>query len=146
MAIKINYLVLVGLFLLSSAIIVSCNQEGRGFALPDGDKEAGKAAFVKLSCNECHSVADIEWKENTENEDVPLGGKVDRIKSYGELVTSVINPSHKVAKVYQQASDEGSKMNNYNEILTVQELVDIVTFLQLEYRIHRPRKYYYPYG
>ena len=140
----------LSIFLLLAGLILTlgCNSEGRGFALPDGDKEAGKEAFVKLRCNDCHSVSDIEWAGDPQNAHVPLGGDVPRIKSYGELVTSVINPSHKIAKGYKHVgtTEEGnSKMRNYNEIMSVQALTDIVTFLQTEYHLKIPPTYYNPY-
>ncbi|MFT5166019.1 MAG: sulfur-oxidizing protein SoxX [Saprospiraceae bacterium] len=141
---KFNVLLLL-IFFLGLVFIISCNQEGRGFALPAGDITSGKATFIKLSCNECHSITGIDWKGNPENLNVPLGGKVTTLKSYGELVTSVINPSHKLARVYQQTvenENNSSKMNNYNEVMTVQELVDIITFLQSEYEIKPPPTYY----
>lgn len=129
-------------------LVVGCNQEGRGFALPDGNVDSGKIAFVQLGCNECHSVGEIPHEPGPENINVTLGGEVTKVKSYGDLVTSIINPSHKIAKrrLQKTSTDDGaSKMKNYNEIMTVQELVDVVTFLQSEYKLTTPREYYAPY-
>ena len=124
----------------------SCQQQSRGFALPPGDKERGKTAFLKLHCNECHSVADIEWAGNPEELHYVLGGSVIFTKTYGELVTSIINPSHKIAQQYYEQDltsvDNTSKMAIYNDLMTVQELVDIVSFLEAEYEIERPITYY----
>ena len=130
---------------MSLAIVVGCVPQGRGFALPPGSIDEGKAAFVQLRCNDCHSVKGIQLKGNGENLNVQLGGKVTNIKTYGELVTSIINPSHRIAKHYEQVrtnQDGSSKMRNYNHVMTVQELVDIVTFLQSEYEIEPPPTYY----
>ena len=75
------------------------------------------------------------------------------MKTYGELVTSIINPSHKVSAKYAQEfsvtnPDGSSKMErfgfNYNYAMSVQELVDVVTFLQSEYKLVVPRNTY-PY-
>jgi len=123
-----------------------CNPQARGFALPQGDVEKGKVAFFDLGCNHCHSAGDIEWIGNPENIRVALGGEVQTIKSYGELVTSIINPSHKVAPRYKESmtTETGdSKMWIYNEVMTVQNLVDIVTFLQAEYDVVPPPAPYY---
>jgi cytochrome c2 len=124
----------------SLLLLFSCAQESRGFVLPEGDVESGKSAFVLMSCNQCHSVGDIEWKgvssENTIH--VPLGGEVSKLKSYGELVASIINPSHKIDRKYLNepyASQGESKMLNFNDFMTVQDLVDLVTFLQGEYKL-----------
>lgn len=81
-----------------------------------------------------------------------LGGEVTAMKTYGQLVTSVINPSHRISG--QRLTDEmlvrtdgtsRMEMYRYNEIMTVQELVDLVTFLQSEYKLVAPdNPYPYP--
>ncbi len=78
---------------------------------------------------------------------IALGGEVRRISTYGELVTSVINPSHKLARGYgdeNQEDDGESKMTNYNDVLTVSELIDLVAFLQSKYSIRPPEVTDYP--
>ena len=134
------------LFLLGLIALVGCNQQGRGFALPEGDMEAGKMAFTRLGCNECHNVGDVEWAGTDESLHVPLGGEVTTMKSYGELVTSIINPSHKMSERYAAENTEVSPMTQYNEVMFVSELVDIVTFLQSEYELETPSDYYAPYS
>ena len=141
-----NYLIVFVLFC-GSLLISSCNSQARGFALPEGDIEKGKVTYKRLACIECHSIPNIEWKSGKDNLKIPLGGEVTSLKTYGDLVTSVINPSHKVASFYnQKTSTEGglSNMKNYNEIMTVQELIDLVTFLQSEYQVVSPPTQY-PY-
>ena len=72
---------------------------------------------------------------------VELGGKVTRVKSYGELVTAIINPSHKLADGYppDRVSEEGeSHMYIYNRYMTIQELIDLVMFLQPHYDVVAP--------
>jgi hypothetical protein len=145
-----NYL--MGLVLLCGGLLVSsCNEQARGFVLPEGDIEKGKATFERLSCNECHPISDIEWKGGSDNLNILLGGETSTQKSYGDLVTSVINPSHKIARRYKELTitlntgEDLSTMKNYNEVMTVQELVDLVTFLQSEYKIRTPPTDYYFY-
>ena len=129
----------------------SCSEQARGFALPEGSVEEGKATYRRLECNACHSISGIEWNGGSDSLNVKLGGEVSIQKSYGELVTSVINPSHKIARRYKQkkatlTTEEGaSKMKNYNEAMTVQELIDLVAFLQSEYNVSAPTTHYYPY-
>jgi len=140
--IKVILLLSVG-FLLSS-----CNEQARGFALPEGDIAKGKIMFEQLSCIECHSISDIEWRGGIDSLHIPLGGDISIEKSYGDLITSVINPSHKIAKHYKERAttkDGLSKMAYYNEVMTVQELIDIVTYLQSEYKVKSPPSNYYPY-
>ena len=139
--------------LLIMAFSTSCENQAKGFVLPEGDVESGKQAFSNLNCDNCHTVANLPWTGNAELKDpnIPLGGNVTTIKSYGELVTSVINPSHKISQKFQESqeltnADGSSKMErySYNYVMTVQELVDIVTFLQSEYKLVMPDKTY-PY-
>ncbi len=56
-------------------------------------------------------------------------------------MTAIINPSHKLATGYAEevVSDDGvSKMYVYNDHMTVQELIDIVMFLQPHYDVVVP--------
>jgi hypothetical protein len=80
-----------------------------------------------------------------------LGGEVTRVKSYADLVTGVINPSHRLAEGYvpSESAEEGkSPMKVYNDAMTVAQLIDVVTFLQQHYtlRPYEPTPYptYYP--
>ena len=115
----------------------------KGFSLPQGNALNGKEAFIYLHCHECHTVAGDELPALALAEPpfVELGGKVSRVKTYGELVTAIINPSHKLAKGYPAelvANDGESKMPVYNGYMTVQELIDIVTYLQARYDVFVP--------
>lgn len=113
-------------------LLTGCGSE---FALPEGDIQRGREAFVALQCHTCHSVADIDQVESDLSPPIHrrLGGTVTRVKSYEDLVTSIINPSHRPGR---------SPMPNYNDVMTVQQLVDLVTFLQSEYRVQVPPVHY----
>jgi cytochrome c2 len=131
------------LLCLAGLFMAGCGQDpksGRGLVLPEGDPQAGEEAFVRLHCNDCHQVAGREDLRTRVEPlmTVTIGGKTTRISTYGELVTSVINPSHKISRYYRTApySKEGvSEMRNYNEILTVAQLSDLVAFLQDQYEL-----------
>jgi len=123
-------------------------KSSKGFRLPDGDADRGREVFVKLYCHACHHVsgADLEEPLAKGPVDVELGGKVTRVQTYGELVTSIINPSHRLAEGYptEEIAKEGeSVMMNYNYLMTVQQLVDLVAFLQPHYQVVIPQ-YDYP--
>lgn len=126
------------------ALFQACGQS-TGFALPEGNIEAGKNTFLKFECNQCHSTTNVDFQGSDDNLHLALGGEVSTIKSYGQLVTSVINPSHKVALGYRDKLTDDNRMRNFNEEMTVQEMVDLVTYLQSEYEIPTPYEYYYPY-
>lgn len=116
-----------------------------GFRLPAGDPDAGRMAFVKLECHTCHRVDGApELPAPTAEPPVPvvLGGRVPHVKTDGELVTSIINPSHQVARGYAPQGvqlDEGlSRMPSYRDVMTVSQLVDVVAWLQTRYEVVRP--------
>ena len=135
------YIALASVCLVS--LVPACNtgpKSSQGFSLPDGDVERGKTAFVELQCHACHTVRGAELAKPGETPESPiaLGGEVARIKSYGELVTSIINPSHRLAKGYTPEdvqTNEQSNMKNYNDVLTVSQLIDLVAFLQSHYEL-----------
>jgi sulfur-oxidizing protein SoxX len=145
--------VFLPLLFLLLLILASCGfdpNSGRGFSLPEGGVEAGRATFVELECNTCHSVGDIERVAGHEGPDlnVRLGGPVSSVKTYGDLVTSVINPSHRISQRYNDhelaTGDNESKMMLYNDVMTVQQLVDLVTYLESNYKIIPVNRTAYP--
>ena len=123
----------------------SPRKSGAGFRLPDGDVQRGKAAFTELKCNTCHTVAGTEIpvpnKAYAYVRVVVLGGEVRQVKTYGALVTSIINPSHSLAPGYPKeliTKDNHSAMSNFNDTMTVRQLIDIVAFLQSRYKLVPP--------
>ena len=142
---------LTRLVLLSSLSVVwGCNPEARGFALPDGDAARGREAFVALGCHACHSMPDVTQLTNGGDPtiQVALGGPVSRVKTYGDLVTAIINPSHRLSRGGDPTTiDERgrSKMPVYNDVLTVSQLVDLTTYLQSSYDVYVPTYYKYRY-
>jgi sulfur-oxidizing protein SoxX len=123
-----------------------------GFKLPDGNATNGRAVFVYMQCHQCHTVAGDEFPQLplVGPPYVELGGTTSRVKTYAELVTAIVNPSHELAKGYatEQVSEDGeSKMYIYNKYMTVEELIDIVMFLQPHYNVIVPKYHYrvYPY-
>jgi mono/diheme cytochrome c family protein len=142
------------------SLLVMCSLAGcpggpespRGFSLPRGEPVAGQKVFVELRCHDCHSAEGVDIRD-AEASDIHLrlGGVSTRITTYADLVTSIINPSHRLSRAYpeEEVAEEGvSKMPVYNDIMTVQELVDLVAYLQPQYEVIvvSPNSYetYYP--
>lgn len=127
---------------------VGCDRgprSGTGLRLPDGDIERGKAAFLQLRCHACHTVAGMDLpppeKAYAYIRPVVLGGEVLKVQTYGQLVTSIINPSHTLAKGYppEVVQRNGqSQMANLNDGMTVSQLIDLVAFLQSRYKLVPP--------
>ena len=131
----------------------SAARMSRGFRLPEGDESRGKAAFVELKCHQCHTVAGMELPkpDGLAAISYELGGEVRIVKSYGELVTAIIQPQHVVSAKYVQQLEEAlrkgaaSPMPDYNARMTVAQLADIVTFLHAHYQKMPPPGVNYPY-
>ena len=148
-----NRLIAISTILLVLAAFAGCEADRmseKGFSLPEGNVLDGQQAFIYLHCYECHIIEGIELPSVPSDEPpfVQLGGKVTRVKTYGDLVTAIINPSHKLAPGYplETITEEGqSKMPYYNGYMTVQELIDIVAFLQPQYEVIVPQYHYRVY-
>lgn len=140
------------LLLAALAVMGGCDRDRmseKGFALPAGNAMAGRETFLYMQCNQCHTIAGETLAQIPGYEPyVQLGGSVTRVKTYGELVTSIINPSHKLAAGYAKdlVSEDGeSNMYVYNGYMTVQELIDLVAFLQPQYNVVVPAFQYRVY-
>jgi len=140
------------LLLTAVAMMSGCDRDPmseKGFALPEGNAMAGSETFLYMQCNQCHTIEGVEMAPVPGYEPyVELGGQVTRVKTYGELVTSIINPSHKLADGYAEdvVSEDGvSNMYVYNGYMTVQELIDLVAYLQPHYEVIMPAFQYRVY-
>jgi hypothetical protein len=72
---------------------------------------------------------------------VHLGGVVPAVRTDGELVTAIINPSHRLTGTRDRRMVESgglSRMGDFTEAMTVRQLVDLVAFLQSEYDVQPP--------
>ena len=144
----------VSLFCISILCLISActpdKQSGTGLYLPKGNIDNGKQAFIDLGCTWCHSVKGIELPALADEPppfNIQLGGQVFRVKTYGELVTSIINPDHVISSQNRQileklATDKNTQvkslMPSFNDRMTVTELVDLVTFLDSHYEKYIP--------
>lgn len=136
----------LALLALALAVLGGCERDRmseRGFSLPGGDAATGRDTFIYMQCHQCHFIEGEQFPAlpGMEPPYVELGGEVTRVKSYGELVTAIINPSHKLADGYppDRVSEEGeSNMYVYNRYMTIQELIDLVMYLQPHYEVVAP--------
>lgn len=134
------------------AVIAACNPPPgprETIVLPEGDAEQGRQVFVELQCAACHTVrnAEVPAPEVEGPVNVVLGGNVSRVKTYAELVTSIINPSHRLARNIgrQEFEQNGeSVMTVYNDVMTVTQLIDLTAFLQSQYEVIERPGYRYP--
>src|SRR5687768_7213097 len=92
---------------------------------PQGDPLKGRAVFVKLECYSCHAVKGEHFPD-------PSGDIGPELSAMGPLhdaeyfAESIINPNAVIEKGKgYEASDGSSKMPSYNELMTVQEVIDL---------------------
>ena len=141
MAKSVFWLLMTATLLVISGCATPPPKSGKGFTLPEGDAEAGKENFIRFQCNACHKIDGIDQLAapgEVPELSIALGGEVTQIQTYGELVTSIINPSHRLAKdypVYEVSVDGKSKMKVYNDVMTVTELTDLIAFVQSKYEL-----------
>jgi L-cysteine S-thiosulfotransferase len=113
------------------------------FPIGSGDVAEGREAFVRLGCAQCHTVSGVALPEFTGTRfiEMPLGGEIIFAKTYGNLVTSIINPNHIISDVYldQLPAEQRRRTNTtpmyMNPNMKVTELLDIVAFLNSRYSL-----------
>ena len=151
-----RHLKMSAVVLLLGAALGGCDQGPapvKGFVLPEGDIARGQEVFASVGCRYCHTVTDVELPpfEPDPVLDIELGGKVYRVKSYGELLTSIVNPNHIVSAEYRatleaaERKDPQSPMPVFNDVINVTQLIDLTAFLHSRYELLSPqyRGYYY---
>jgi mono/diheme cytochrome c family protein len=128
----------------------------KGFVLPEGDVAQGEQVFVDFNCHACHTIKEVNLPEREFEPPfiLELGGKVGRVKNYGELLTAVVNPDHIISRKYISLLEQAerpviiSPMPNFGEEMTVAELIDLIEFLHAQYSKLIPDYYHthYPLG
>jgi hypothetical protein len=128
----------------------------KGFVLPKGDVAQGEQVFVDFNCHACHTIPGIEFPEVEYQLPfiLDIGGKVYRVKNYGELLTAVVNPDHIISIKYRTMMEKAQReaimtpMPYRGEDMTVAELIDLVEFLHAQYTKLQPNYYtgYYHSG
>ncbi len=133
----------IGLVLLTTLLAGLRTQVSARLQSAGRQLHRGRTAFVELHCNSCHEIEGLDLEYLGGPAHVTLGGKTPRIQAEGELVTSIINPSHKLAPRYpeDQVAVAGQSIMSaayLNDVMTVQQLIDLVAFLQSTYQIAPP--------
>ena len=100
--------------------------------IPIGDAQAGREAFIALSCTSCHAVeGDSELKEPVAAVPVPVLGPASAKRSPGKIASAIVSPSHVVSKeVASKTEGDLSPMADLTEAMTVRQLVDLVAFVR----------------
>ena len=130
--------------LLLLAALSACTVESppvKGFVMPAGDVALGEQVFIKYGCYGCHTIPGVDLP-SVEPEPalvLEIGGDVYRVKNEGELLTSVINPTHVISQEFiaklegADSTNVSSPMPYYGDTMTITEMVNLVTFLHSHY-------------
>lgn len=136
---------MAAVMLAGCATDINTTEEGFRFPIVRGDIGKGREAFIALGCNRCHTVSGVDlpaWQGESPAA-LELGGKLIHVKTYGELVTSIINPNHVLSGDYLARLPRGERGRAdspmpFRREMTVEQLVDIVTFLNSRYVLLEP--------
>lgn len=107
-------------------------ESAKGFKLPRGDAEAGEAVYAAMNCKSCHSIRGQEEEPAEGVKTLKIGGLTTNLPTDGLLVTAIINPSHHIRQqqgVESTLPSGESRMINFNDALTVHQLIDLVAYL-----------------
>jgi mono/diheme cytochrome c family protein len=102
--------------------------EARSDLLPVGDPAAGRASFLEHRCFSCHTVrGDDGLPPVSEAPDADIGPELTAAPPE-QLVLAIISRSH----LPRQAvfAIEGPEMGDLAENMTVEQLIDIVTYIR----------------
>jgi mono/diheme cytochrome c family protein len=106
---------------------------------PTGKAEAGQVVFVEKGCHQCHSAGPTKLPavELESRLVIELGGDVHAAWTRDDYARAIMDPNHLVSEDYQIAmirlgdhfKAENSPMPTFADVLRVNELIDLVTFL-----------------
>lgn len=105
----------------------------RPFTLPQGNPQAGREVFIALECDKCHAVQG----ERFPGDPADVGGIGPDLTGMGPLhppeyfAESIINPNAVLTEGPGYLGEDGrSKMPSYNEVLTIEQLIDLAAYLK----------------
>ena len=105
----------------------------RPFTLPQGNPQAGREVFIALECYKCHAVQG----ERFPGDPADVGGIGPDLTGMGPLhppeyfAESIINPNAVLTEGPDYVGEDGrSRMPSYNEVLTLEQLIDLVAYLK----------------
>jgi L-cysteine S-thiosulfotransferase len=122
--------VLVGIVLLGGCSRKPVETE-KGLRLPAGDPQAGRAVFEKTRCYTCHEISGQSFPAPSLDRPVRFTQEQAK-KPAEELAQSIVSPSHTISGFPSAVAEGGelSKMGDFNRVLTVQDVADLVAFIQ----------------
>jgi hypothetical protein len=105
-------------------------------ALPIGDAQAGRRAFLDLKCIACHGVpADPDLPATISANPGPLIDERVAGRDVSYLITAIASPSHELSpnlddRVRAQLAGVLSPMGDFSHTITVRQLVDLQAYIR----------------
>jgi hypothetical protein len=132
------------LTMLAAAVLVGGCANTSGFTGPieQADIDEGRQAFIDHRCHQCHSIAGMSLPvlAGASPPMLELGGEIIAVKSYDELMTSIINPNHVISERYREqlrldasVPVESPMPTQHIERMSVRQLIDLMAFLDSRY-------------
>jgi hypothetical protein len=106
--------------------------KGWRFMWPKGDPSKGREAFAKFECYACHEVkGDTLPAPNSKGNVGPELSAMGPLHEAEYFAESLINPSAVIEKGKgYQGPDGSSKMPEFNDSMTVKELINLAAYLR----------------
>lgn len=104
------------------------------FSWPAGNPVSGREVFVKLECYTCHEVKGEQFPNPDPGDDPGKVGPelsgMAPLHAAEYFTEAIINPNAVVEEGRGRSPDGKSKMPSYNDLVTVQEVIDLVAYLK----------------
>lgn len=103
------------------------------FTLPQGNSHAGREVFIAMECYKCHAVQGEQFPGTPAD----VGGVGPELTDMGAMhppeyfAESIIAPNAVLTEGPGSVGADGrSRMPTYNQILTIEQLLDLVAYLK----------------
>lgn len=106
---------------------------GWGFLLPQGDPAEGKKVYIAMKCFTCHEIKGEDFPPHAK-EPGQVGPELTGMGTHHPpeyFAETIVNPNRVIIEGPGYTGHDGlSKMPDYNDTLTVRQLIDLVTYLK----------------
>jgi hypothetical protein len=132
-------IVIVGVIVLGATACgpqAPSNTETLAVALPSGDVDAGRQAFLDLKCTACHAVpSEPAFPAPVSANPGPVLDARLASRDLSYLATAIASPSHALSvdtsgEVRAQIQGVLSPMGDFSRVMTVRQFVDTHTYLR----------------
>ena len=100
-------------------------------SVPTETERAGREAFIDLKCVACHRVlGDEGLPAPVADRPAPILGGLNAVHTVSELELAIASPSHSFAPGFKPSSAGASRMGDFLDTMTIEEMDAIVAYLK----------------